>query len=169
MPFEFDLHGWFAGGTAADGLRTVPMAPPSQSTTTTEGQPRANWTGTAWVMRPYVAPPPEPEPQPVEVSRIVSVLGFRRRFTPAEKAAIEWAAVDRPDQPEELRRLLDCAHVAHDGSGRRGPARAAEARGGPGGLRGAPGDVAGGVRDAPQDRDWSEEAEDGQADPEMAG
>ena len=103
MPFEFDLHGWYAGGVAAAGLRTVPTAPPSQSTTTTEGEPRANWTGTAWVMRPYVAPPPEPEPQPVEVSRIVSVLGFRSRFTPAEKAAIEWAAVDRPDQPEAQR------------------------------------------------------------------
>ena len=103
MPFEFDLHGWYAGGVAAAGLRTVPTAPPSQSTTTTEGEPRANWTGAAWVMRPYVAPPPEPEPQPVEVSRIVSVLGFRRRFTPAEKAAIEWAAVDRPDQPEAQR------------------------------------------------------------------
>ena len=103
MPFEFDLHGWFAGGTAADGLRTVPMAPPSQSTTTTEGEPRANWTGTAWVMRPYVEPPPEPEPQPVVAPRVVSVLGFRSRFTPAEKAAIEWAAVDRPDQPEAQR------------------------------------------------------------------
>lgn len=103
MPFEFDLHGWFAGGTAADGLRTVPMAPPSQSTTTTEGEPRANWTGTAWVMLPYVAPPPEPEPQPVVAPRVVSVLGFRSRFTPAEKAAIEWAAVDRPDQPEAQR------------------------------------------------------------------
>lgn len=35
--------------------------------------------------------------------RIVSVLGFRRRFTPTEKAAIEWAAVDRPDQPQAQR------------------------------------------------------------------
>ena len=103
MPFEFDLHGWFAGGTAADGLRTVPMAPPSQSTTTTEGEPRANWNGVAWVMRPYVEPPPEPEPQPVKVLRRVSVLAFRLRFTPAEKAAIEWAAVDRPELPEALR------------------------------------------------------------------
>lgn len=103
MPFEFDLHGWFAGGVAAAGLRTVTMAPPSQSTTTTEGEPRANWTGTAWVMRPYVEPPPEPEQQPVVAPRVVSVLGFRRRFTPAEKAAIEWAAVDRPDQPEAKR------------------------------------------------------------------
>ena len=103
MPFKYDLHGWFAGGVAESGLRTVPTAPPSQSTTTTEGQPRANWTGTAWVMRPYVEPPPEPEPQPVVAPRVVSVLGFRSRFTPAEKAAIEWAAVDRPDQPEAQR------------------------------------------------------------------
>uniref|UniRef100_A0A6M3KKV0 Uncharacterized protein n=1 Tax=viral metagenome TaxID=1070528 RepID=A0A6M3KKV0_9ZZZZ len=97
------MHGWFAGGVAAAGLRTVPAAPPSQSTTTTEGEPRANWTGTAWVMRPYVEPTLEPEPQPVVAPRVVSVLGFRRRFTPAEKAAIEWAAVDRPDQPEAQR------------------------------------------------------------------
>ena len=103
MPFKYDLHGWFVGGVPDAELRTVPMAPPSQTTTTTEGQPRANWNGLAWVMLPYVAPPPEPEPQPVEVSRIVSVLGFRRSFTPAEKAAIEWAAVDRPDQPEAQR------------------------------------------------------------------
>lgn len=103
MPFEFDLHGWYAGGVAAAGLRTVSTAPPSQSTTTTEGQPRANWNGLAWVMRPYVTPAPEPEPQTLEAPRIVSVLGFRRRFTPAEKATIEWAAVDRPDQPETQR------------------------------------------------------------------
>lgn len=35
--------------------------------------------------------------------RRVSVLGFRRRFTPAERAAIEWAAVDRADQPDARR------------------------------------------------------------------
>ena len=35
--------------------------------------------------------------------RVVSGLGFRRRFTRAELAAIEWAAVDRADQPEAQR------------------------------------------------------------------
>ncbi|CAN7520703.1 hypothetical protein [Acidovorax sp. LjRoot194] len=103
MPFEFDLHGWFAGGVGEPGLRTVPSAPPSQSTTTSEGELRANWSGVAWVMRPYVAPLPEPEAPAVAAPRIVSVLGFRRRFTPEEKAAIEWAAVDRPEQPEAAR------------------------------------------------------------------
>ena len=103
MPFKYDLHGWFVGGVPDAELRTVPMAPPSQTTTTTEGEPRANWNGVAWVMRPYVEPPPEPEPQPVKVLRRVSVLAFRLRFTPAEKAAIEWAAVDRPELPEALR------------------------------------------------------------------
>ena len=35
--------------------------------------------------------------------RRVSVLAFRRRFTSAERAAIEWAAVDRADQPNAQR------------------------------------------------------------------
>ena len=36
-------------------------------------------------------------------SRRLSVLAFRRRFTPTERAAIEWAAVDRADQPDAQR------------------------------------------------------------------
>ena len=35
--------------------------------------------------------------------RKLSVLAFRRRFTLAERAGIEWAAVDRADQPEAQR------------------------------------------------------------------
>lgn len=103
MPFKYDLFGWFAGGVATDEPRTVPMAPPSQSTTSTEGEPRANWNGLAWVMLPYVAAPPPPEPEHQHAPRILSVLGFRRRFTQEEKAAIEWAAVDRPELPEGQR------------------------------------------------------------------
>lgn len=103
MPFKYDLHGWFVGGVPDTELRTVPMAPPSQTTTTTEGSLRANWNGLAWAMLPYVKSPPEPEAPTMAVRRIVSVLGFRRRFTPEERAAIEWAAVDRPDQPEAQR------------------------------------------------------------------
>jgi len=46
------------------------------------------WTGTHWA-----DVPPEPEP----VQRRITPLAFRRRFTAAERAAIEWAAVDRAD------------------------------------------------------------------------
>lgn len=35
--------------------------------------------------------------QPLPVERRVSVLAFRRRFAKAERAAIEWAAVDRAE------------------------------------------------------------------------
>ena len=45
----------------------------------------------------------EPLPPALPELRRVSVLGFRRRFTKAERAAIEWAAVDRADQPEAQR------------------------------------------------------------------
>ena len=40
----------------------------------------------------WEAPPPPP------ALRRVSTLAFRRRFTKAERIAIEWAAVDRADQ-----------------------------------------------------------------------
>lgn len=42
---------------------------------------------------------PGDELQP-EPPRYLSVLAFRKRYTLAERAAIEWAAVDRSDQPE---------------------------------------------------------------------
>lgn len=45
---------------------------------------------------------PAPVVAPTEL-RQMSVLAFRRRFTPAERAAIEWAAVDRSDQTEAQR------------------------------------------------------------------
>ena len=112
MPFEFDLHGWFAGGTAADGLRTVPTAPPSQSTTTTEGEPRANWTGTAWVMRPYVAPLPEPEPEPPYVARDVSRKAFLSRFTDHEGVQIDLASIGATVEAAQVRRYLSKVNAA---------------------------------------------------------
>lgn len=39
---------------------------------------------------------PQPEPQQ-PTRRRITPLAFRRRFTSAERAAIEWAAVDRAD------------------------------------------------------------------------
>ena len=44
------------------------------------------WTGTKWVD----VPPPK-------TSRRITPLAFRRRFTATERAAIEWAAVDRAE------------------------------------------------------------------------
>lgn len=42
-------------------------------------------------------------PSAPPAARKVSVLAFRRRFTLAERAGIEWAAVDRADQPDAQR------------------------------------------------------------------
>lgn len=53
-----------------------------------------SWDGVTWG--------PEPEPAGA-ILRVVSVLAFRRRFTKAERIAIEWTAVDRSDQPEAQR------------------------------------------------------------------
>ena len=112
MPFEFDLHGWYAGGVAAAGLRTVPTAPPSQSTTTTEGEPRANWAGTAWVMRPYVAPLPEPEPEPPYVARDVSRKAFLSRFTDPEAVQIDLASIGATVEAAQVRRYLSKVNAA---------------------------------------------------------
>jgi len=57
------------------------------------------WDGTR-----FIAPSAQ-EQQPAAGQRRVSVLAFRRRFTPAERAAIEWAAVDRPEQTDAQRLL----------------------------------------------------------------
>jgi hypothetical protein len=45
---------------------------------------------------------PTPVPQP---ARKITPLAFRRRFTKAERAGIEWAAVDKLDRPEAERQM----------------------------------------------------------------
>lgn len=112
MPFEFDLHGWYAGGVAAPGLRTVPTAPPSQSTTTTEGQPRANWNGMAWVMLPYVEADPLPEPEPPHVPRDVSRKAFLSRFTDPEAVQIDLASIGATVEAAQVRRYLSKVNAA---------------------------------------------------------
>ena len=112
MPFEFDLHGWYAGGVAAAGLRTVPTAPPSQSTTTTEGQPRANWNGLAWVMLPYVVAEPLPDPEPPHVPRDVSRKAFLSRFTDPEAVQIDLASIGATVEAAQVRRYLSKVNAA---------------------------------------------------------
>lgn len=112
MPFKYDLHGWFVGGVPDAELRTVPMAPPSQTTTTTEGQPRANWNGLAWVMLPYVAAEPLPEPEPPHVSRDVSRKAFLSRFTDPEAVQIDLASIGATVEAAQVRRYLSKVNAA---------------------------------------------------------
>lgn len=65
-----DTWGWYTHEVLPG--RATDIEPPSTSMTTTPGQPRANWNGRGWDMRPYVAPPVEPPPTapvPVSVTR----------------------------------------------------------------------------------------------------
>lgn len=50
--------------------------------------------------------------QPLPVERRVSALAFRRRFTKAERAAIEWAAVDRAE--DTLQQRMQAAALRAD-------------------------------------------------------
>ncbi len=56
------------------------------------------WDGAQFI--PPAAAEPAPQPQ---LPRRLSVLAFRKRFTLSERAAIEWAAVDRADQSDAQR------------------------------------------------------------------
>lgn len=42
---------------------------------------------------------------PQQAPRKITPLAFRRRFTKVERASIEWAAVDKADQPDAQRQL----------------------------------------------------------------
>lgn len=84
MNFEFDLYGWYTGQSDEPGLRTTAVAPENTSTAETEGEPRANWTGVAWVELPYEVPPEPVDPEPQEDERLwwIDVGPFYDRFGP---------------------------------------------------------------------------------------
>lgn len=57
--------------------------------------------GWGWDGAAFIAPPPgqAPTPSPADVARRITKLAFRNRFTKAEKAGIEFAALDDPTAP----------------------------------------------------------------------
>lgn len=67
---HFDLYGWYTTQTIPG--RSTDTAPVNTSETTTPGELRANWTGYAWVDRPYAAPPPPPPPPGPQVPASVT-------------------------------------------------------------------------------------------------
>jgi hypothetical protein len=81
MSYHFDNWGWFT--TEVIPGRSTEIAPPDDLP---EGK-QANWTGHAWKILNYSAPPvyTPPEPEVVEVSKVA----WRRRFTAAEQDAID--------------------------------------------------------------------------------
>ena len=57
MAYRFDDRGWYDGEVLEGAPRSTGEPPPITSTTTTPGEQRANWSGLAWVVVPYSAPP----------------------------------------------------------------------------------------------------------------
>jgi hypothetical protein len=67
MHHHFDLFGWYTESSDGPGPRSTPVAPPSTSTSTEAGVPRANYIGIKgreWELMPYVPADPLPEPGP---------------------------------------------------------------------------------------------------------
>jgi hypothetical protein len=95
VAYGFDDDGWYAGTTAVDAPNSTPIAPRLLSTDETPGEPRARWIGYAWVIRLNPTPPP--------VMPWITLIAFRRRFAPAERARLERKALDDPAGTEQQR------------------------------------------------------------------
>ena len=108
MPY-FDQWGWYSA-TEIPGRFTDAPIPENIP----EGS-AANWSGHAWFIRVYSAPPIV---TPI-IDKRITKLAFRSRFTLQEKVIIEMAALDNPaaDMPTRqnaaaLRAYLDDVRTA---------------------------------------------------------
>lgn len=100
----YDMYGWHTADAAFSG-RVADAAPASVPASRVVGQPFPNWTGYVWMDLPYSEPLESLSPPTPADPRHITPLAFRRRFTKAERAAVEWAAVDKPDRPEAERQM----------------------------------------------------------------
>lgn len=99
MAHAFDLWGWYAGEVADGEPRSTHLVPPTLSTAEADGAPRANWTGEAWAVRPYAAPPADEAPPPDEVLTYQAhAVLIQSGWMPAVKAAI--AAIEDETERE---------------------------------------------------------------------
>ena len=109
--YTIDAQHIYIGAVQIDPYAPLPpgtITPPPVTT----GDEVAQWTGVDWVVLPE-RPPPPVTPEPVQDWRITR-LAFRSRFTLAEKAAIEFAALDNPSgsQSERMQAATLRAYMA---------------------------------------------------------
>lgn len=89
----YDLHGWYAGDSYPARQAS---APENTSQTTTPGQMRANWSGTAWVNLPYAAPVID---TPNTVPAAVTMRQARLALLGAGLLSSVEAAIDAMEEP----------------------------------------------------------------------
>lgn len=94
MFYTFDNAGWYTEQSVTPAPRSTELDPVNYSTTTVDGEMRANWTGYSWVDREYMSPPPEQ--QIPHANGRITRLAFRLRFTKPERVSIEMASLDNP-------------------------------------------------------------------------
>ena len=80
--YYFNDYGWLTQNINPE--RSTSEVPPVETATL-----KANWTGLAWVLVEYVAPP---TPTPVPTVRTLTHLQYMNRFTDAELEGIYTAA-----------------------------------------------------------------------------
>ena len=117
MKYYYDSHGWLTA-QVIEG-RSTDVVPPEETSTK-----KANWTGQAWVLVPYVAPT---EPAPIAESRQITVGAFFDRFGESKWAILadsdamvqalvkdctvrKFIDLDRPDLPIAISMLVGAGH-----------------------------------------------------------
>ena len=81
MTYYYDLYGWLTPVPMPD--RSTDVDPPEET-----GGLRANWTGEAWVLREYVAPPPQPAPPADPTEWLIDIGPFFDRFGAAKMSVL---------------------------------------------------------------------------------
>ena len=82
--YYYNTYGWLTSEPNPE--RSTDQTPPAETATQ-----KANWTGLAWVLVEYVAPP-APTPYVEPPIRILTKLAYMNRFTDSELATIYTAA-----------------------------------------------------------------------------
>lgn len=110
--YYYDVYGWLSAAAIPD--RATDVEPPEES----EGM-RANWTGEAWVLREYVAPPAPPAPPEDPTAWLIDIGPFFDRFGAAKMAVLtsanagvkailadtqvrKWIDLQRPDVSQSV-------------------------------------------------------------------
>ena len=102
--YYYDLFGWLTT-TPLEG-RSTTTEPPAQTPTH-----KANWTGEAWVLREYTAPPALDLAAP-PAPRCITRLAFLSRFSDAEAVAIDLASIGATPQAAGMRRYISKVNAA---------------------------------------------------------
>lgn len=95
-----DANGWYIGLVDDDAPASTPIAPPTESTSTTPGEPRARWYRYEWRVEAFA-------PLGVVVPSTVSRRQARRALLDAQLLDLVDAAIENLEEPLRSQARID--------------------------------------------------------------